>query len=182
MCVLFPEASLQPSVRPSVCLLLKFRGDELNSPAALRGGTGGLLIQLLHRCVHSSNTRPPHFLNTHTTTQSRAPSTSPTAQKEKENTRKNKPKKKKTLELLSRVSSQASSSSWGATFFLGNISQWRKKKKKKRKSFYAASGRREGAVKTQLKGAAGRACGMVWQSGEREGEERNKRPRERPRA
>lgn len=95
MCVLFPEASLQPSVRPSVCLLLKFRGDELNSPAALRGGTGGLLIQLLHRCVHSSNTRPPHFLNTHTTTQSRAPSTSPTAQKEKENTRKNKPKKKK---------------------------------------------------------------------------------------
>lgn len=134
MCVLFPEASLQPSVRPSVCLLLKFRGDELNSPAALRGGTGGLLIQLLHRCVHSSNTRPPHFLNTHTTTQSRATSTSPTAQKEKENTRKNKPKKK-TLELLSRVSSQASSSSWGATFFLGNISQWRKKKKEKKNHF-----------------------------------------------
>ena len=60
-----------------MCLLLKFRGDELNSPAALRGGTGGLLIQLLHRCVHSSNTRPPHFLNTHTHTHDHAVARNP---------------------------------------------------------------------------------------------------------
>lgn len=160
MCVLFPEASLQPSVRPSVCLLLKFRGDELNSPAALRGGTGGLLIQLLHRCVHSSNTRPPHFLNTHTTTQSRAPSTSPTAQKEKENTRKNKPKKKNTGASQPRVESGVLIQ-LRCDFFSGKHFSVKKKKKGKKKSFYAASGRREGAVKTQLKGAVGRACGMV---------------------
>ena len=89
-----PWSQLQ-TVCSSVCLLLKFRGDELNSPAAQRGGAGGLLIQLLHRCVHSSNTRPPHFLNTHTTTQSRAPSTSPTTQKEQENTHKKKKEKKR---------------------------------------------------------------------------------------
>ena len=89
-----PWSQLQ-TVCSSVCLLLKFRGDELNSPAAQRGGAGGLLIQLLHRCVHSSNTRPPHFLNTHTTTQSRAPSTSPTTQKEQENTHKKKKRKEK---------------------------------------------------------------------------------------
>lgn len=160
MCVLFPEASLQPSVRPSVCLLLKFRGDELNSPAALRGGTGGLLIQLLHRCVHSSNTRPPHFLNTHTTTQSRAPSTSPTAQKEKENTRKNKPKKKKHWSFSAACRVRRPHPAEVRLFFWETFLSEEKKKKKK-KSFYAASGRREGAVKTQLKGAVGRACGMV---------------------
>lgn len=160
MCVLFPEASLQPSARPSVCLLLKFRGDELNSPAALRGGTGGLLIQLLHRCVHSSNTRPPHFLNTHTTTQSRAPSTSPTAQKEKENTRKNKPKKKKHWSFSAACRVRRPHPAEVRLFFWETFLSEEKKKKKK-KSFYAASGRREGAVKTQLKGAVGRACGMV---------------------
>lgn len=43
--------------------------SKLNSPAALHGGTGGLLIQLLLQASLEGldsqlNTRPPHFLNT----------------------------------------------------------------------------------------------------------------------
>lgn len=114
MCVLFPQAYKIQLVLASICpkfisrFLKLSRGEEweekLDSPAALHGGTGGLLIQLLLQAAlwglySQLNTRPPHFLNTQPR-QSHTPSTSWTAQK---------------YSTLSRVSRRAPSSSWGAT-------------------------------------------------------------------